>query len=403
MRFRILALVVLAPSLWHCKSDGFVNSQLSIASVDDALKITVSYMGDKKCRTYLRGQGAEEEIGSVLTRNKGSSSHLLDDANGELASLEFRVHSGELKARFFGDKFFGKSAHSQLTMEEIEQNCRRLILSVDSTVPPTITFDIGSSIANQKEKFEREFDFGTPDCSSSTHFCTFPQIVEGQRYFVYIEPSSMESKFSATVTYNWEGNKTHTITIDNIVRDSDLLQEDQQQTTYTAQHPTNGETEWLCADQPQNSVSKELNLRITNIGIINTFRMDVPRGWGKHARWQQPSYTGTSHLYKATNCNQEMIIDNRVKQLVKDRSFLCKYGPNGLYITYDRDRGRGASVSCDTKTVIFVSSTGSNGAILHVIGLDSDSSGNAYAFSRDDFRGGYVLSATPVAFTYSSP
>ena len=203
----------------------------SLGSANDQVKIAVNYHGDENCRKYVeeRNNNIEEEdkkidIDEVIKKNESSKSHLLNGKDGELITENYRTSvPNRNNLRLSGDKFFNRepTGDDPLTIETIEENCRRLVLSVDSSKPPTITFKHGFVAKDLAKRFEKDFNkdnkFGSMNCRS-TNFCTFADINDGKRYFTYLEPASDHSDIVLGLSW-YVGDKQESeeaITLNNI-------------------------------------------------------------------------------------------------------------------------------------------------------------------------------------------
>ena len=225
MRLRFMVLVFC---LWQCKELGDSNLA-SIRIGDDALKIAVNYIGDSNCEKQYKddSDAAKEAIDANKEKVRNLDTHLLSGKNGELISDEFKEvkkkagRSGWQALKFSGDRFFaGDVARGKpLTMESIKNNCRRLVLSVDSDTRPTITFAAGFALKKQSESFAEIAlpEFGERKCLNDQPFCTFSRINNGNRYFSLIWPDQTSQKVSATVGWTTGGiDDQATITIPNL-------------------------------------------------------------------------------------------------------------------------------------------------------------------------------------------
>ena len=124
---------------------------------------------------------------------------------------------------FSGDRFFKKTKDSSLSMRNIKDNCRRLVLSVDSDRLPTIDFHQGFAIKKQWEGFDEIAlpEFGNLTCLTDRPFCTFSKINQGKRYFTFIWPDQDTSELSATVNWIENGKQSATISIVNLTHEGD--------------------------------------------------------------------------------------------------------------------------------------------------------------------------------------
>lgn len=213
MKFLPLLLALLALQCKKADEGGLY----SIKTGDDALKVAVNYIGNDKCRDYLDDSSKAEEVIGKNNRVTRLATHMLDGKNGELISEEFKA--GRINAdslQFSGDRFFVD--RNQLSIEEIEANCRVLALSVDSEETPKIEFIKGGVRAGQHNIFARINlpKFGNLTCDDIEPFCTFSNIKEGKRYFVLVVPDVMDKTMKAEVSWTENGENEHEITIPHL-------------------------------------------------------------------------------------------------------------------------------------------------------------------------------------------
>ena len=204
---------------------------------DSALKIAIYYVGDAKCRTHMESEEGhtEQHIEKVLQANnapkymeEGKNTHRLDGNNAGLISKEYK---GKKDNPIFGGDVFLKDNDIARTLATIENNCRRVLLSIDAEETPRIDSDnlvASNEEVNWPARFAADFgDFGGKiTCGSSEakelapSLCNFAQINDGKRYFAYLSPKRGENSLSAEVTYTREGKElTETITVEGIARD----------------------------------------------------------------------------------------------------------------------------------------------------------------------------------------
>ena len=215
----------------------------SLQSANDQAKIAVNYLGDDNCRVYLKKLGkGDDEINGIIEKNKGFSSHLLDGKDGELITEQYRTsHTRRNNLKFSGDRFFSRepTGDEALTIETIEENCRRLLLSVDSSKKPEITLTHGFIAKDQRKRFSAEFSnesrFGKITCHDDK-FCTFSKINNGSRYFVYLEPASTHSDIVLGLKYHvGEASKSiETVTVKNIKFKDDNRYQDKKELGYVS-------------------------------------------------------------------------------------------------------------------------------------------------------------------------
>lgn len=215
MKGGLFVYVLVLATVIACLPTSEMSNIASIRAGDDALKIAVNYIGEAECRKQY---GEEKDAANkVIADNKNRvinlQTHLLSGKNGELISEQFKQGRRQ-SLMFSGDKFFNKTANETLTMERIRENCRRLVLSVDSDTEPTIKFTEGGgfAIAQQQAGFKEivlpEDKFGVLKCLADKPFCTFKNINKGNRYFSLIWPGDDKSKkVSATVDWTTAGGE----------------------------------------------------------------------------------------------------------------------------------------------------------------------------------------------------
>ena len=238
---KALALfLVLAGLLWQCKLHRAGDSEeQSIRSADDALKIAVNYIGDAACVNYWKGKGNEAKSSEVIAYNKNRArqivAHMLNGPNGELISEEYRASAPHRKHLLLsGDIFFDnmRSKNSPLDMQTIADNCRRLVLSVDSDIPPTITFEKGFAVRSQKQslkKMDVHGKFGDTICLQDQPFCSLECVANpnatcsaNKRYFVLIWPDQETKQVKANVEWKTNNKKdSSTITISHLTFQDD--------------------------------------------------------------------------------------------------------------------------------------------------------------------------------------
>ncbi|MDE3270038.1 MAG: hypothetical protein OYH77_07120 [Pseudomonadota bacterium] len=222
MKFFYLA--VIACFLWQCKWMGKDSDVATIRTADDALKIATNYIGDANCKAQ---HGTDQDSANAVIVDNAEKvwnlgTHLLNGKNGELVSEEYKQLRNRHGLQFSGDKFFGKVSGNTLAMENIQDNCRRLVLSVDSDWPPTIQFHQGFALQEQWQGFDdiRLPEFGDLTCLTDRPFCTFSNInnkaTGHKRYFTLIWPDQNTKEVSATVNWIANGKQSATITIPNL-------------------------------------------------------------------------------------------------------------------------------------------------------------------------------------------
>lgn len=235
-------LVLLAAQLVvACVQEGNKNNSSStedasgvVAEGGAAVRIVIKYVGDAKCRAHLEAQGHDEEhIAQVLQANNKSkyiedrkNTHRLDGDKAELTSKKFSTRKAR-PARS-GDEFL-KDNNIPRTLATIKDNCRHLLLSIDSEAMPRISSDnlaADTEAVDAAARFTADFgDFGGKvTCGNGRKgnlgLCRFSQINDGNRYFAYLSPKQGEDFLAAEVTFIRDSKEeTETITVENIVLD----------------------------------------------------------------------------------------------------------------------------------------------------------------------------------------
>ena len=242
LKIGITFMMITSMIITACKQTDHLDPA-SLGSANDQVKIAVNYLGDVNCRKYLekvlvnnKEESDDEEEGNdainkkineVIEKNKGSKSHLLNGKDGELITENYRESTPNREnLRLSGDKFFDRkpTGNEPLTIETIEKNCRRLVLSVDSSRPPTITFEGENNHGFVAKKLEIKFleDFSTGrqfgQMSCKGNFCKFSEINNGDRYFTYLEPASDHNDIVLGLSWSVgdEEKSEKTITLKNI-------------------------------------------------------------------------------------------------------------------------------------------------------------------------------------------
>ena len=219
MRTKIFVTTLLVAALSACMIESNDDSgALTYEGVDDFLKVAVNHIG-ANCKTG----------------HKADPSHYLDGPNGELM-LEQAKHLDKRGYGFSGDAFMGRTSNKSVTtMEDIEAQCRRLILSVDVEEGkfPFMTMKKGKTKNGVKELFTKDFSengYGDIKCltnpeSKSEEFCNFGKIkVNGgkTRWFTYLEPDNNSQSIEGTVIITdrtMEHDGKYPITLKGIYRE----------------------------------------------------------------------------------------------------------------------------------------------------------------------------------------
>lgn len=218
-------------------------------SGDAALRVAIYYVGDAKCKAQLKAKHDKAHIDKVILANNnpkymqtGKNTHQLDGDNAELISKEFIANQVKQQDMLFGGDKFLQDNNIPRTIADIEDNCRRLLLSVDAEAPPHINsanlyhtsgnFNPFTEAADKfwPARFAEDFgDIGGQiTCGSGTEeelnsLCSFAQINDGKRYFAYLWPKRGENSLSAEVTYTRQGKeRKETLTIENITLEKQI-------------------------------------------------------------------------------------------------------------------------------------------------------------------------------------
>ena len=224
-----MKFVIIGLCLCLCMCTKLANNPLSISADDNfPLKIAVNYIGDDKCREQ---HATDLDIANgVIVDNEEKSdnlqTHLLSGRNGELISDEFKTmlknqgNKSWQTLMFSGDRLF-QWDDKPLTMDTIEQSCRRLVLIIDSDTKPTVDFTAGFalSIKQQQARFEKIAlpEFGALSCLTDKPFCTFANINKGKRYFSLIWPDQATQRVSVKVSWTTgTAKEKDTITVSNL-------------------------------------------------------------------------------------------------------------------------------------------------------------------------------------------
>ena len=196
-----------------------VGEEQSVRSANDGLKIAANYIGDARCREHLQAAGREvAEINRIINAQANFTSHKLNGKNGELITKQFKQVRDKPNAQLSGDRFLARNSNSAFAIEDIEANCRRLVLSIDSHAPPQLKMKRGSVAQNQQQLFAQDFGeqgFGTLQCVDN--LCTFSDIKGlggNTRYFALIEPAR-EDAIEVAVGY-YPHNSANLVNVDKI-------------------------------------------------------------------------------------------------------------------------------------------------------------------------------------------
>ena len=241
----VLSVALLAISCVQDKKNNFSDTEDASGLLSAAaLRVAIYYVGDVKCRAHLEAQEQEYDeqyIEKVLLANNnakyleaGKNTHRLDGDRAELSSKEYIAKNKDKQANppLGGDEFLQANGIAR-TIAALEDNCRRVLLSVDSEVLPSLSsqnlyhtsgnFEEGTDAADNfwPARFAADFgDFGGKiTCASDqlNSLCSYAQIKDGKRYFAYLYPKQGEDSLAAEVTYTRDGEElTETITIADI-------------------------------------------------------------------------------------------------------------------------------------------------------------------------------------------
>ena len=242
----VLSVALLAISCVQDKKNNFSDTEDASGLLSAAaLRVAIYYVGDVKCRAHLEAQEQEYDeqyIEKVLLANNnakyleaGKNTHRLDGDRAELSSKEYvasLAKDQQANTQLGGDKFLKNNSIAR-TLATLKDNCRRLLLSVDSEVLPSLSsqnlyhtsgnFAADSDAADNfwPARFAADFgDFGGKiTCASDqlNSLCSYAEIKAGKRYFAYLYPQQGEDSLAAEVTYTRDGEElTETITIADI-------------------------------------------------------------------------------------------------------------------------------------------------------------------------------------------
>ena len=267
----------------------------SLAKPDDEVKIAINYIGDDNCTDAF-----------IKQRNTGMNDHKLDGKNGELIVEEYKDVKNNQNLTLSGDNFLStNNIEIERSIDAIEANCRRLILSIDADGPPTIVVTSGSIPQDQKTRFESDFSEFKPFVCED-NFCTSNGIKEGKRHFAYIETDN-KSTFSAKLTYTHDSTEKNNtpITLKDVA--------------------------------PRTVASEIINRCFTPLAISHTPEVDNVFG----------SYQAK------TNCQQKLVIYTNSKDYLRTNNFRCAKGTKGLAILI----GNNERIASDCTTDKFITLT----------------------------------------------
>ena len=297
----VLSVALLAISCVQDKKDNFSDTEDASGLLSAAaLRVAIYYVGDVKCRAHLEAKGHDEQyIEKVLLANNnakyleaGKNTHRLDGDRAELSSKEYvasLAKDQQANTQLSGDKFLKNNSIAR-TLATLKDNCRRLLLSVDSEVLPSLSsqnlyhtsgnFAADSDAADNfwPARFAADFgDFGGKiTCASDqlNSLCGYAEIKAGKRYFVYLYPKPGEDSLAATVTYTRDGEEqTETITIADIALSA--LQHPTTKLRDIVVHTDCGEdNSCLFADNDEDSYTLECNVEGEACGSGFAFKVE---------------------------------------------------------------------------------------------------------------------------------
>lgn len=216
---KILVGVLMVAYLAQCKLQP-AGEVKSVFRANDGLKIAAHYIGNARCRAYLQSLGREAtEINRIINAHANLASHQLNGKNGELITKQFKQERNKPHAQLSGDRFLSRNSNTAFTMEDIEANCRRLVLSIDSHAPPTLKMTHGFVARNQQQLFVQDFGqqgFGTLQCVGN--LCSFSNIAGiggSKRYFALIEPARGHAHIQVEIGY-YPHNSTQRVDVDKV-------------------------------------------------------------------------------------------------------------------------------------------------------------------------------------------
>ena len=150
--YLVLLGTLLAISCVQDKKDNFSDTEDASGLLSAAaLRVAIYYVGDVKCRAHLEAQEQEYDeqyIEKVLLANNnakyleaGKNTQRLDGDRAELSSKEYiasLAKDQQANTQLSGDKFLKNNSIAR-TLATLKDNCRRLLLSVDSEVLPSLS------------------------------------------------------------------------------------------------------------------------------------------------------------------------------------------------------------------------------------------------------------------------
>ena len=192
---KVLFLCLLTVGYASCRR--LAESRLQTQTVQ-AAGIAIVYLGHDNCRRYLQQQGrSAAEIAQVIDRNASFGryiTHLVDGDNGELITAEFMRARRNNELQFSGDRFLQKHIGNEVSIAQIESNCRRLLLRIDATVAtPTLELLAGTTSKREQDKaLLADFgsEWGAASCVKG--LCTLSQLANATRYLSYLLPNRDE-------------------------------------------------------------------------------------------------------------------------------------------------------------------------------------------------------------------
>ena len=290
--------IIISTILYCCKP--YDQATKSLARAEDEVKIAINYLGENNCTDT-----------AIRTKNTNMSSHKLDGPNGELAVEEFKEAMDKDEVVLSGDKFLATNKIER-SIDAIEANCRRLILSIEADSQPTIKVTKGEIPENQLDRFNKDFsEFKPFTCQDK--FCTSNEIKRGKRYFAYIKPSK-ENNFKAQLSYTYDSKAKNDIPI-----------------TLTEVKPRT----------------------VTGTIIALCFKpLDILQ-----ATYDQTEKT-VSASYQKNNCKQQLVINTNTRNYLQDNNVRCLKGEKGVVILIGN--GERVASDCTNDKVISLAISNSN-------------------------------------------
>lgn len=156
-------------------------------------------------------------------------------------------------------------------------------------------------------------------------------------------------------------------------------------------------------DQNTASGSINLNIKLTSLASVNTYRIRLLQGWKNTAEEQEVRFTGIKKVYHAgTACEQEVLVDALAQQKMTEKRISYEVRDREILVKLDESKVL-AGVDCDTRRLIFTAQANdATDVIMHLIGIDKDESGAdyriGYGYGKEKINEKIMMFATPVRF-----